>query len=231
MTPIITKADLERARRALFAQSCKRERAHLEFNVRPISEAWRVPDRVPAFRTAVANCAYIWRDSDVVDRYGPMPRAFAHRRCELRGAGLILPANAPDWAAASYRIWEEADISTLATGDPTAVSAWHVVMDIPTTIKPRGWRSLLEGFVDRELAAKGAATAWAIHALEGADGFWIVRPHVHLVVSARHWRHDRRHGWRYPEWISSWRAHKKLEHGWGRHCAATVAASHWGWIV
>lgn len=223
MTLLITKADLAIARQRLFARARNGQpNQHPDFRVRPISEDWRLVHRMPAYRTAVANVAYIGRDSGVSDRFGPMPASFAQRRCELRGAGLMLPARAPLWAGEGYRIWEEADTATAATGDPTAIAAWHVMMEIPVTIRPALWRWLVTGFVQRELADRGAAVAWAIHALQGAEGTWIVKQHAHLIVTARYWRHDCRHGQRHPGWIGSWGAQKRLEGAWRRCCGATA---------
>ncbi|NJR78748.1 MobA/MobL family protein [Sphingomonas corticis] len=220
MTPDITKADVDAMKRILFARPRDRQVGdHPDFAVRPISEAWRLDRRMPAYKTAVANVAYIWRDSDAADRFGPMPAKFAERRCELRGAGLMLPASAPLWATRGYDIWEEADAATVATGDPTAVAAWHVMMEIPASIRTDEWRQLVNGFVAQELAGRGAGVAWAIHALEGLDG-WIVNPHSHLIVTGLHWRRDYRHGQRHPAWIGSWQAQRRLELAWRRRCLA-----------
>ena len=220
MTLYISKTDVDAMKRILFARPRDRQTGdHPDFKVRPISAAWRLDDRTAADKTAVANVAYIWRDSSPADRLGPMPAAFAERRCELRGAGLILPASAPVWATNGYVIWDEADVATVATGDPTAVAAWHVMMEIPATIRPERWTWLVTGFVERELAGRGAAVAWANHALQGDDG-WIVKPHAHLIVTARHWRREHRQGQRHPAWIGSWEAQKRLEFAWRRRCGA-----------
>lgn len=221
MTPYITKEDIVAAKLALFTRPrSRRPDDHPDFKVRPISEEWRLVHRMPAYKSAVSNVAYIWRDSAPADRFGTMPTKFADRRCELRGAGLILPTSAPVWATKGYTIWEEADAATVATGDRTAVAAWHVMMEIPSSVRPEWWVWLVTGFVEQELAGHGAAVAWAIHALQGADG-WIVRPHAHLIVTARHWRHDHRHGQRHPAWIGSWGAQKRLEFAWRRRCGVT----------
>ncbi len=218
MTPIITQADIAAMKRTLFARPRdRRPDDQPDFKVRPISEEWRLVHRMPAYKSAVSNVAYIWRDSGPTDRFGPMPAAFAGRRCELRGAGLILPASAPVWSATGYTVWEEADAATVATGDPTAVAAWHVMLEIPLSIRLDRWKWLVTGFVERELAGRGAATAWAIHALQG-DNDWIAKPHAHLIVTARHWRHDHRRGQRHPAWIGSWEAQKRLEFAWRRRC-------------
>ncbi|WP_093007725.1 MobA/MobL family protein [Sphingomonas palmae] len=219
---LITKADLAAARRVLFAEPRQRPPRQIDFCVRPISQAWRILDRRPAYKTAVANAAYIWRDSSVADQFGQMPPSFAERRCELRGAGLALPESAPLCSTRDYTVWREADDAAAATGDPSTVSAWHIIAEIPEDFPAFLWRALTTRFVMRELLARGAAVAWAIHALNGEDG-WIVKPHRHFVVTARYWRHDRRQGARHPAWMASTTQQKKLQMVWRRDCAATDA--------
>lgn len=190
-----------------------------EFKVRPISKAWRHKGRKPAYRTAVCNASYIWRDGDAVDEYGKMPASFSQRGYELRARGLALPGSAPKWASERYRVWEEADANAAATGDNTAAPGWHVVGEIPTTISEHYWEWLLLGFIERELAGRGAVVAWAIHALQGDDGEWIVKPHFHLVVTLLYWRHRTgRFGKRHPNWLSNRKAHNRLQAAWYRRC-------------
>lgn len=218
MTITITTADINAMKRVLFEQPRDRRAGQVDFKVRPVSEEWRYDNRLPAYRTAVANVAYILRDSAPDDRFGRMPAAFAERRCELRGSGLLLPASAPIWASHDYAIWEEADAAAVSTGDPTAVAAWHCLLQIPDGIAARHWNWTVRSFLERELVARGAAVAWAVHALQG-EADWLVKPHAHAIVTARHWRHDHRHGQRHPAWIGSWSAQKKLEYAWRRRVA------------
>lgn len=218
----MTKIEIASAARALFRHQRDPLRpTAAPVRVRPISEAWSIVDRVPAYKSAVANVAYIWRDDTPADRFGGMPRRFAERRYELHSGGLLLPASAPLWAADEYRIWEEADDVTAATGKATAVAAWHVVMDLPEVVAASRRKALVETFVGRELVAKGAAVAWAIHAVQGDDG-WIVPPHAHLVVTARRWRHDYRHGERHPGWIGCWQVQQRFKMAWIRHRAQSL---------
>lgn len=192
-----------------------------DFKIRPISKQWRYVGKRPAYRTSVANVAYIWRDPEPQDEFGTMPASFGQRSYELRACGLLLPRKAPKWASDGYSIWSEADANATATGDPTMASAWHVCGEIPTTVPAEYWEWLVTGFVERELSNKGAAVAWSIHALEGDDGNWIVRPHFHLVVSQLYWRHRAtKFGKRHPCWLSNRRAHNRLEAAWHRRCGA-----------
>lgn len=220
----VTKADVDAVKRAW--GMLPRTENTPEFNIRPISEAWRWSSRRPAYRTATANAAYIWRDATPVDRFGSMPRSFEQRRFELRASGLMLPASAPRWAADGYRVWEDADRATAATGDPTAVAAWHVVMHIPTAVPAAQWRPLVMDFVRGELVSRGAVVAWAVHALEGECGEWIVSPHCHLICTGRHWRNDYRHGRRNALWIGNWARQRSLEMAWRRACASRAILPH-----
>lgn len=218
---LISQDQIRQARRALVARPRNIDRIEWpDFKVRPISEEWWYVGRVPAYKSAVANVAYIWRDAEPRDRFGPMPARFAERRFELNGAGLLLPASAPLWAATDpYAIWAEADAVAVETGDPTAVAAWHLMMEIPLNVRPENWCWLAEGFLRNQLVDKGAVVAWAVHAVEADDGEWIIKPHAHAIITARHWRHDKRHGRRHHNWIGSWAQQTRMEFAWRRRCS------------
>lgn len=228
----ITNAQIAAIRRSLLSPPRNRRPLNaIDFKIRPISEDWLILDRRPALRTATCNVAYIWRDGDVLDRFGPMPKSFAERRCELHGSGLLLPANAPLWSTSDYRIWEDADDATFATGDPTAVSAWHLIAQIPDSIPSKKWCWMTASFLEQELVDRGAAVAWAVHGLASGDGGWIVPPHMHAIVTARHWKTGARKGQRHPAWISSTQQQMKLGAAWRRRCAtlSLVAQAGFGW--
>jgi len=214
----VSQEDIAAMKRILFKRGDRDDESRpLDFAIRPISLCWRAMGRMPAYKTATSNAAYIMRDDGVTDRFGSMPQAFATRRYELRAGGLLLPNSAPKWAEEPYRIWQEADAATDATGDPTAVSAWHVMCEIPKGLSANAWERLVREFVGSEIVAKGAAAQWAIHAVEGDEGTWIVAPHAHVIVSARRWRHDARHGERHSGWAGEWAVQTRLAAAWRRH--------------
>ena len=227
---IVTNDDIAAMERILFKRANRAdEHRPLDFAIRPISCAWRATDRLPAFKTAVANAAYIGRDSTPTDRFGPMSRAFAERRYELRAGGLLLPNSAPKWAEEPYRIWQEADAATDVTGDPTAVSAWHVMCEIPKALHADAWEPLVRAFVTTDIVGRGAAAQWAIHATEAHDGSWIVAPHCHVIVSARRWRHDARHGERHPAWAGTKAVQMRLASAWRRRANQIATLQRRGW--
>ncbi|MCE7796518.1 MobA/MobL family protein [Sphingobium sufflavum] len=230
---LITKDQLRQARRELVVRPRSVSRMEWpDFKVRPISEEWMYVGRMPAYKSAVANVAYILRDSEPTDRFGPMPQRFAERRYELKGGGLMLPANAPIWAGADpYRIWREADAAAVATNDPTAMSAWHVMAEIPLHIPPENWVWLVQGFIQTQLTDNGAAVAWAVHAVEGGEDGWIIAPHLHMIVTARHWRHEKRHGQRHFSWIASWAQQMQLQFAWRRRCISARDFARAGFTV
>jgi hypothetical protein len=230
----ITDAQIAAIRRSLLSPPRDRRPANaIDFKIRPISEDWMILDRRPALKTATCNVAYIWRDSEVFDCFGSMPRSFAERRFELRGSGLLLPSNAPLWSTGDYRIWQDADDATRAIGDPRAVSAWHLIAQIPDAAPVENWCFMTTSFLERELVDRGAAVAWAVHGLASGDGGWIVPPHMHAVVTARHWKAGPRKGQRHCAWIASTEQQLKLGAAWRRRCATVgvVAEAGWGWSM
>ena len=150
------------------------------------------------------------------------------------------PVDARNWARRLAARWDKVTLAmeeafdrgtlTLSeqqTDDPTELSAWHVVMDLPTKLPPARWQDFVTGFVERELTAKGAVVAWAIHAVEAADGSWLVRPHLHLCVTAKMWRHNSRHGRRHIAWLGNWARQRSFELAWRRACRLSEAMRAW----
>jgi|GEM_PF-1777111 len=224
----ITNADVAHARRTLFrdddadAEMDERGLGHpdrrVDFTIRPVSAEWRLVGRKPAYRTARANVQYIWRDGVGHDRFGAMPRWFGERTYDLRSSGLLLPGRAPHWAATGYELWDRIDAATAATGDPTEVSAWHILAEIPAGLDERWWKWLATAFAQRNLVRLGAPVAYAVHALAAPDGGWAIAPHVHMVVPARRFRSGARHGQRMPSWAGCWGSHDRLERAWRTAC-------------
>ena len=179
-------------------------------------------DRYRAVLQAAINVhrdvQYIWRDSTGADRFGAMPSWFGQRRYDLRSAGLLLPHSAPQWASSDYELWDRIDAATAATGDPTAVSAWHILAEMPKGLDPQWWDWLAVTFAERNLVRVGAPVAYAVHALAAPDGGWAIAPHVHLVVPARRYRSGARHGERMPAWAGCDAAHFRLERAWRTAC-------------
>lgn len=187
------------------------------FNVRPISVAWQGSGRSPAFKTLVANVAYIWRDVAAKDRrFGRMPPAFSERRAELRTHGLSLPASAPVWTASPYAVWNAVDSVVNAMDDDTSLRGWHVVATLPPSLNDWAWKLMVEAFVTKQFVQRGAPVAWAVHALLGGDGKWIVQPHVHMIVPARRYRTTRagQAGDRMVNWAGSRRQQDALRLAW-----------------
>lgn len=224
----ITNGDVTRARRSLFrdddadAEMDEQGLGHpdrrVDFTIRPVSAEWRLVGRKPAYRTARANVQYIWRDSVGRDRFGAMPRWFGERTYDLRAAGLLLPGSAPKWAATGYELWDRIDAATAATGDPTEVSAWHILAELPKELDERWWEWLAVTFAERNLVRLGGPVAYAVHALAAPDGGWVIAPHVHMVVPARRFRTGARHGQRMPSWAGYAGSHGRLKGAWRVAC-------------
>lgn len=205
----------------------------VDFTIRPVSEEWRFQDRRPAYRTARANVQYIWRDGVGSDRFGRMPSWFGQRGYDLRARGLLLPSSAPLWATSGYEVWDRIDAATAATGDPTAVSAWHILAQLPPYLDERWWEWLAVSFAERHIVRRGAPVAYAVHSLAAPDRDWAISPHLHMVVGARRYRSGERHGERMPSWIGSVSSQMSLERAWRTTCgwtrikAANTASRPW----
>lgn len=227
-TMFITKADVAHARRTLFrdddadAEMDEQGLGHpdrrIDFTIRPVSAEWRLVGRKPAYRTARANVQYIWRDSVGRDRFGAMPRWFGERTYDLRSSGLLLPGSAPQWATRDYAIWDRVDAATAATGDPTEVSAWHILAELPAGLDERWWEWLTTTFTERNLVRLGAPVAYAVHALAAPEGGWAIAPHVHMIVPARRFRSGAQHGQRMPIWAGYAGSQARLEGAWRATC-------------
>ena len=163
-----------------------------------------VPD--PASRTfwsAVANALYIVRE-DGDDIFGPTP-GFAAKLLDcpdLIDHGRRGPIGCDADGVAGLDLWRTADRAA-QIDRPSAPVAFHAIGWLPTECDPARWRELVLEFLDTQIVGNGMVADWAIHALADKDGEWIKRPHVHLVITARFWRKERRQGQPQAAWFPS----------------------------
>lgn len=192
------------------------------FNIRPVSRAWRTRDgeaaKRPAYRTAWANSCY-QRRADGHDDIGPF--YFAQRADDLVATGVVAPEGVPEPDVES--IWRAADAAALATGDPTAMSAWAVVGDLPDDLPLARQIELIERFSRRHFSSAGMIAEYAVHAArprrDGSRG----RGHVHWLISARCWADSARKGQVNGFWLPGkiWPA---LKRDWQAMTAGALAA-------
>lgn len=182
-------------------------------SIRPISAhglATMSGDRRATLAGAYANYVYITRQR------GQDPRGvidYRHRG-DLVACGLELPPNHPAWAEEPGRIWREVD-AACESAAPDAVRAWHVVLTLRDDLPESEWQPLVRGFVHDALVRRGPAVAWALHARRDASGGWLVRPHAHLLMTTRGWKHNASFGQSIPAW----------------HGAAVRATIHADWLA
>jgi hypothetical protein len=163
-----------------------------------------VPD--PASRTfwsAVANAHYIVRE-DGEDIYGATPGFAAKLRdCpDLVDRGRRGPIGCDADGIAGPDLWRAADRAA-QVDRPSAPVAFHAIGWLPTDCNSARWKEMVLEFLDTQIVANGMVVDWAIHALADGDGGWIKRPHVHLVITARFWRKERRQGQPQAAWFPS----------------------------
>lgn len=182
-------------------------------SIRPISAhglATMPGDRRATHVGAYANYVYITRQRGQ-DSRGVID--YRHRG-DLIACGLELPPSHPAWAEEPGRIWREVDAvcENIATD---AVRAWHVVLTLPDDLPEPEWQSLVRDFVHDTLVRRGPAVAWALHAQRYESGGWVIRPHAHLLMTTRGWKHNASFGRSIPAW----------------HGAAVRSAIHAHWLA
>lgn len=193
--------------------------ARRPFVIRPISTVgWRQQegDRRATHGTATANWIYIKRLAGE-DVRGSLD--YCHRD-DLVAAGIATPPKAPRWAEEPGRVWREID-AIMDGRAPDAIRAWHIVMSLPTDASQKGWREMVQSYARESIAARGIIADWAIHALRDGDGAWLVRPHVHLLMTTNAWKHGDRQGAIMPSWCGA-AARSRLEAGWLDRLPATM---------
>jgi Ti-type conjugative transfer relaxase TraA len=136
--------------------------------------------------SATGLSAYIARDARI-DQNGQRFN-FSHRADELEAHGVILPKDAPEWAADSARLWREAERAEQTIDRATGELRWkkggqiakHMTIALPREGSNAQREAMLMEFVAKEIQPQkhGVAVEWVIHRDEG-------NPHAHLLISTR----------------------------------------------
>ena len=182
-------------------------------SIRPISTRGLISmsgDRRATLAGACANYLYITRQRGQ-DARGVVDY---RNRDDLVASGLELPSHHPVWAEEPGRIWRELDASTQGAA-PDAVRAWHIVVTLPDALQGPEWAPMVRSFARNTLVARGPAVEWAIHAKHNAASGWLIRPHAHLLMTTRGWKHNASFGQSIPAW----------------HGAAVRSAIHADWLA
>jgi hypothetical protein len=162
-------------------------------------------------RTAATNYWYIVRQNGR-DEFGPTPD-FEAKRGDLIDTGREAPIRGPRSALAGVGLWQAADEGARAHL-PAEATAFHAVGDLPVDGTPDSWRVTIQKFCADQLNSNGMIVDWGIHAFPGEDRLWKTLPHVHLLITARTWRHDRSPGRRHPRWIPGEPAQRGIADAW-----------------
>ena len=136
--------------------------------------------------SATGLSAYIARDARR-DQSGERFN-FAHRAGELEAGGLILPKDAPEWAADAARVWRKAERAEQTLDRQTGELRWkkggqiakHMTIALPREATAEQRQAMLLEFIARELQPQqhGVAVEWAIHRDDN-------NPHAHVLISTR----------------------------------------------
>lgn len=186
------------------------------FNLRPVCAAGR-NDRSASgpyatHYTATASWLYMTRQPGS-DRFGPVPDAYLAKD-DLLDTGRFHPEQRmPPTLKHGPTLWIDAD-QAAEEGGPEEVSAIHMVASLPLNIEPDRWRKLVRRFSVDHLVSLGMIVDFAVHAKKSEDGGWTVRPHVHLLATARFWRANGRRGDRQRAWLCSKDQIRAAEDAW-----------------
>lgn len=194
-----------------------RLRVRPPFNARPVCAAGResrsTEGPYATHYTATASWLYINRIAGS-DRFGDVPDGYVHRG-DLVAAGRCHPQKLPPRLRSGDSLWREADDAAALEG-PRAISATHIVADLPPDADPARWAWLVEHYAYRHLVDKGMIVDWAIHHRKGEEGKAPGVPHVHLLASARFWRPGGRFGSRQWQWLANADQIRTAEDDWFR---------------
>lgn len=193
------------------------------FNARPVCPAGResrsADGPYATHYTATASYLYINRLSGS-DRFGTVPDGYVDRG-DLVAAGRCHPLKLPPRLRSGDTLWREADEAAALEG-PRAITATHIVADLPPDADPRRWTWLVEKYAYDHLVDKGMIVDWAVHhrVTDGQPG----RPHVHLLATARFWRATGRFGSRQWQWLANADQIRTAEDDWLRLIGMRAAA-------
>lgn len=187
------------------------------FNARPVCAAGResrsTEGPYSTHYTATASFFYINRIAGS-DRFGAVPDGYVHRD-DLVASGRCNPQKLPPRLRSGDTLWREADDAAALEG-PRAITATHIVADLPRDADPTRWGWLVEHFAYRHLVDKGMIVDWAIHHRQGAGGNPEGVPHVHLLATARFWRPGGRFGSPQWQWLANADQIRTAEDDWFR---------------
>jgi hypothetical protein len=186
------------------------------FNARPVCAAGRASRSTEGpyatHYTATASYLYINRIAGT-DRFGKVPDGYLERG-DLMAHGRYHPGQKmPKSMMIGDAIWREADDAAAMEGE-RAVSATHIVASLPLEADLDRWVWLVRQFAYCNLVDKGMIADWAIHGKRNEDGSWAPLPHVHILVTARHWRPTERQGMRNGLWLGSLEQTRNAEDAW-----------------
>lgn len=187
------------------------------FNARPVCAAGResrsTEGPYATHYTATASWLYINRIAGS-DRFGAVPDGYVQRG-DLVAAGRCHPQKLPPRLRSGDTLWREADDAAALEG-PRAISATHIVADLPRDADPVHLAWLVQRYAYDCLIAKGMIVDWAIHHRPGSEGNPAGIPHVHLLASARFWRPVGRYGARHWQWLANADQIRTAEADWFR---------------
>lgn len=187
------------------------------FNARPVCAAGRESRSsegpYATHYTSTASYLYMHRLSGS-DRFGPVPDGYVMRD-DLIASGRCHPQKLPPRLRSGDTLWREADDAAALEG-PRAISATHIVADLPRDADTARSIWLVERYAYAHLVDKGMVVDWVIHAPKASADTPAAPVHVHLLATARFWRPTGRFGSRQWQWLANADQIRTAEDDWFR---------------
>ncbi|BAZ47350.1 hypothetical protein NIES4102_43960 (plasmid) [Chondrocystis sp. NIES-4102] len=127
-------------------------------------------------QSAVAKAAYNSRSKLIDERTDTLYNY--SRKQDLEFSEILLPTNAPKWAADRQNLWSQAE---LAENRKNSQPAKQIIVALPQELTSTQNQQLVRDFVLEELVDLGMAADVNIHQSHTA----IPNPHAHILLTAR----------------------------------------------
>lgn len=158
-------------------------------------------------QSAVAKAAYNSRSKLIDERTDTLYNY--SRKKDLEFSEILLPTNAPKWAADRQNLWSQAE---LAENRKNSQPAKQIIVALPQELTSTQNQQLVRDFVSEELVALGMAADVNIHQSHTATP----NPHAHILLTARGFEGEEFAQKKNRDWFN--RDHlKKLRAKWADH--------------
>jgi ATP-dependent exoDNAse (exonuclease V) alpha subunit len=167
----------------------------------------------------VVACAAYRSGESLYDSKYDVRRDYSRRAAGIAHSEILLPDNAPDWAADREALWSHVELKEdESKRRASAQLAREFIVALPKELTSEQRRDLVLGFVNQEFVSRGMIADVNLHAPKQGDNF-----HAHILCTMREIGQDgfgaKQREWNDKALLVEWRQH------WERHCNAALEAA------